>query len=90
MGVERCEITTAARLKKDDSSQPCHEPRSFKPSNGAAKRLANEQGQRAVIELVEYGLQKGQCQEGHYLIVDAHTGVDLESGTFDRCFFPPV
>jgi hypothetical protein len=90
MGVERCEITTAARLKKDDSSQPCHEPRSFKPSNGAAKRLANEQGQRAVIELVEYGLQQGQCQEGHYLIVDAHTGVDLESGTFDRCFFPPV
>jgi hypothetical protein len=90
-GVESCVITTAARLKKTDGIRSsCYEGKSFKTSNGAAKRLANEQGQRAVIELVEYGLQLGQCQQGHYLIVDAHTGVDLESGTFNRCFYPPA
>jgi hypothetical protein len=90
-GVQRITITTAAHLKKSDNTQLCHQATSFKPSNGAAKRLANGQGQRAVIELVEYGIRKDmQCQESNYLIVDAHTGADLESGTYELCYFSPA
>jgi hypothetical protein len=68
--------------------------RSSKPT----KRLIKEQEQRAVIELVESGVATSQpgvgftrtksCAKGHYLIIDAHSGADLESGTYFLCASP--
>lgn len=64
-----------------------------------AKRLVTEQGQRVVIELVEHGLETSQpgsslknknCAKGHYLIVDARSGADLDSGTYFFCLAPPA
>ncbi len=106
-GLRRFTITTAARLREVDNKPECGSRTIFDsaewqgavPSGKPIKRLVNEQGQRAVMELVEYGLEKSQplsspkynpCAKGHYLIVDAHSGVDLESGTYFSCIFPPA
>jgi hypothetical protein len=106
-GLERCTITTAARLKSDDNKPQCGQWTVFNPPplwNGVvpskpAKRLVTEQGQRAVIELVEHGLETSQpgsslknknCATGHYLIIDARSGADLDSGTYFFCLAPPA
>ena len=104
-GLGRCTITTAARLREVDNKPQCGSSTIFDsaewqgelPSGKPLKRLINEQGQRAVMELVEHGLQKSQppsssqysgCAKGHYLIIDAHSGADLESGTYFLCASP--
>jgi hypothetical protein len=70
--------------------------RSSKPE----KRLVKEQKQRAVIELVERGVATSQpgvgftrtksCVKGHYLIIDAHSGAEVDSGTYISCDSSPV
>jgi hypothetical protein len=67
------------------------------PSDRPVKRLAKEQGPRAVIEMIEHGHEKPQpgppfnhCGKGHYLIVDAGSGADLESGVYFFCVSPPA
>jgi hypothetical protein len=104
-GLQRSTITTAARLREVDNKPQCGSSTIFDsaqwqgevPSGKPVKRLLNEQGQRAVMELVEQGLQKSQppsssqysgCAKGHYLIIDAHSGADLESGTYFLCASP--
>jgi hypothetical protein len=104
-GLQRSTITTAARLREVDNKPQCGSSTIFDsaewqgelPSGKPVKRLINEQGQRALIELVEYGLQKSQppsssqyssCSKGHYLIIDAHSSDDLESGTYFLCASP--
>jgi hypothetical protein len=104
-GLERCTITTAARLKEGDSKPQCGGGMVFDslawngtvPSDRPVKRLVNEHGQRAVIELVEHGLEKPQpgypfvhCAKGHYLIVDAGSGADLDSGVYFFCLSLPA
>lgn len=104
-GLESCTITTAARLKEVDSRPQCGGGMVFDslawngtvPSDRPVKRLVEEQGPRAVIELVEHGLEKPQpehpfnhCAKGHYLIVDAGSGADLDSGIYFFCLSPPA
>ena len=97
-GLVRCTITTAARLKEVDSRQQCGSGTVFDslewngvaPSGRPVKRLVNEHGQRAVIELVELAVGPGSCSKGHYLIIDAGSGADLESGVYFFCASPPA
>jgi hypothetical protein len=104
-GLEFCSITTAARLKEVDNKPQCGGGMVFDslawngavPSDRPVKRLVNEHGPRAVIELVEHVLEKPQpgppfnhCGKGHYLIVDAGSGADLESGVYFFCVSPPA
>ena len=98
-GLERCTITTAARLKEVDNRRQCGAWTVFDspgwngvaPSGSPVKRLVNEHGQRAVIELVELAVGPSQpCSKGHYLIVDAGSGADLDSGIYFFCVSPPA
>ena len=107
-GLERCTITTVARLKEGDRRPDCARWTVFNPpphwngvrSSKPAERLANEQAQRAVIELAERPLgtslpgarfgTSDPCYKGHYLIVDARTGADLDSGTYFYCIHQPI
>jgi len=106
-GLDRWTITTAARLRENDSRPQCGSFTVFNPPdswNGAvtssmSKRLLNGPGQQAVIELVEHALDTTQpgssmknknCGKGHYLIIDAGSGADLESGTYLYCLTPPA
>jgi hypothetical protein len=102
-GVERCRITTVTRLRDADRPQ-CGQFTVFNwdASESPAvpsgqERLLNMEGQRTIIELVEDGLDiprpgstsgNRDCRQGHYLIVDAHSGADIESGTYLFCISP--
>jgi hypothetical protein len=99
-GVKRGLVTTVTRLRGDQSQ--CGEgtvfnvPPAWKGpiSSELAKRLVNEQGRRTVIELVERELATPgpleYCDKGHYLIIDAHSGADLETGTYLHCVPGPA
>jgi hypothetical protein len=105
-GLERFTITTVTRIREDDSKPQCGQGTVFNPPPSRdgmvtpikpAKRLLDEPGQRAVIELVEHAIDTPQpgsssknknCAEGHYLIIDARSGADLESGTYLSCMSP--
>jgi hypothetical protein len=104
-GLERCTITTVARLEAVDSRPNCGQWTVFNPpvlwngvrSSKPGKRLVKEQEQRAVIELVERGVATSQpgvstknksCEKGHYLIIDAHSGAEVDSGTYFLCASP--
>jgi hypothetical protein len=67
------------------------------PSRGPKERLVKEPDRRTVVELIEKGVattdpgsdsKNLMCQKGHYLIIDAGTGVELDSGTYLSCFRP--
>ena len=100
-GLELCRITTAARLKESDSRPQCGGGSLFdslswngvEPSGKRVKRLVNEHGQRAVIEMVEEAQPNSpgnRCAKGHYLIVDAGSGTDLEGGVYFSCVYTPA
>jgi len=104
-GVRGCLITTVGRLREEDSKSQsqCGQFTAFdwnaSVHSERKKRLLNEQDRRTVVELIEQSPQVPQtssasanrnCEEGHYLIVDAHSSADIESGTYLTCYSPPA
>jgi hypothetical protein len=91
-GVEALDVTTAHRLRLDDS-RPLGCMRTVYNRSGHHRRLDGIDDTRPVIELIEAGRAAnkaslaGYCTAGHYLILDAATGERLEHGKYQRCEF---
>jgi hypothetical protein len=90
-GAERVHITTTGRLRLVDHRRKGCE---FAVYNGRAdqRRLPGVEDGRAIVEILETGEQvkDGGRWDGHYLILDAHSGKVLESGTYSRGFLNPA
>lgn len=101
-GVERLRVTTVARLRDADRPQ-CDQFTVFNWNGGSSlvpseqKRLPNVESQHTIIELVENGLAiprpgstsgNRDCRQGHYLIIDAHSGANIDSGNYLSCITP--
>lgn len=91
-GLEALDVTTARRLRLDDT-RPVGCMRTVYNRSGHRRRLDGIDDTRAVIELIEAGRPAhkaslaGYCMAGHYLILDAATGGSLEHGRYQRCEF---
>jgi hypothetical protein len=89
-------INTAAWLKEADRQrESACDWFAYKTARGTTQRLADEPGGHAVVEIdtpgdptFETGGKDcfGTRSKSDYLIVDAATGIDLEEGTYIRCF----
>jgi hypothetical protein len=90
-GVGFLLVTTARRLRVEDRrTVGCSEK--FYSGIAQGRRLRGVDGARAIMEIEERPHRlttpphlAGYCDGGHYLILDAATGVAIEHGTYRRC-----
>ncbi|HTW86781.1 MAG TPA: hypothetical protein VMD75_02135 [Candidatus Binataceae bacterium] len=96
-GLEALDVTTARRLRLDDTRPVGCLHTAYSRSGHHRRpegiRLEGVNDTRAVVELIEAGRPDhkanlaGYCTAGHYLILDAATSEPLEHGSYQRCEF---